>query len=61
MLEGLLGATFCRTVAVVCAKTLKMALEGGFAVLGLAGKVEKIGAKVDFSIDWLTRCFDYVG
>lgn len=53
---GVLAAALRRTAAVVCAKTAKITLEGGFAVMGLAGNAEKIGTKVDFSIDWFTRC-----
>lgn len=48
----MLAAALRRTVDVVCAKTARIALAGGFAVLGLAGNAEKIGTNVDFSIDW---------
>lgn len=50
MLVEKLIEVFCRTVAGVCAKNLKTAGEQLFGVLGLAGKAEKIGANVDFSI-----------
>lgn len=49
-------AAFCRTVGELCARALKMALNGSFLALILAGNAGKMGVKVDLSmIDWVMK------
>lgn len=51
MVAGVLVEAFCRTVGAVCAKQVKIVPGGGFGGDRLlAGKVEKMGAKLDLSI-----------